>query len=217
MTTQKEKFKGRFKRFGGEFIEDINEYLCEYISNEPEVTIAIGNDSKQRRRRTIYANTIMLYNHDIRNGAHVVFFRESVPKVFDTFTRLYKEAEYMLELGEYLQERLEPFYSRKDLTLDERRRYKLHLLREEGQYRDVSGHEEQLLLKNLYLTESEKTQEYKLIDIHLDFNYEEGIDSRNKSYKAFKTATPWLRGLGFRVWNKPNSPASSSAADLLLK
>lgn len=165
----------------------------------------------------MYANTIMMHNSDIRNGAHVVFFRESVPKVYDTFTRLYKEAEFMLELGNYLQEELEPFYTRQDLTLDERRRYKLHLLREEGQYRDISLTEERLLLKNLYLTEQEKTQEYKLIDIHLDFNYEEGKNAGNKSYTAFKAATPWLRSLGFRVWTKPNSPAASSAADLLLK
>lgn len=214
---KEDRYKKRFKRFGGEFIEDITEYINEYINNDPTATIAIGNDSKQRRRRTMYANTIMLHNSDIRNGAHVVFFRESVPKVYDTFTRLYKEAEFMLELANYLQEELEPFYIRKDLTLTERRRYKLHILREEGQYRNISLSEESILLKNLHLTESEKNQQYKLIDIHLDFNYEEGKDSRNKSYAAFKAATPWLRGQGFRVWNKPNSPAASSAADLLLK
>jgi len=214
---EKDKFKGRFKRFGGEFIEDIHDYLCEFINDEPGITISIGNDSKQRRRRTMYANTVMLYNHDIKNGAHVVFFRESIPKVYDTFNRLYKEAEFMLELGNYLQERLEPFYERQDLTLDERRRYKLHILREEGQYRNVSGYEEQLLLKNLHLTDAEKNQQYKLVDIHLDFNYEEGEDSRNKSYKAFKAATPWLRSQGFRVWSKPNAFAATSAADLLLK
>ncbi len=214
---ENDRFKSRFKRFGGEFIDDISQYLCEYITEEPEITIAIGNDSKQRRKRTTYANTIMFYNHDIKNGAHVVFFRESVPKIYDTFNRLYKEAEFMNDLGNYLQERLEPFYIRKDLTDDERRRYKLHILREQGMYRDVNGYEEQLLLKNLTLTESEKNQQYKLIDIHLDFNYEEGIDSKNKSYAAFKAAAPWLRGQGFRVWTKPNAFASTSAADLLLK
>jgi predicted RNase H-related nuclease YkuK (DUF458 family) len=213
----KDKYVGKFKRFGGEFIEDISEYLCEYINDEPEITIAIGNDSKQRRKRTMYANTIMFYNHDIKNGAHVVFYRESVPKIYDTFSRLYREAEFMFELGSYLQERLEPFYVRKDLTDAERRRYKLHLLREQGQYRDVHGYEEQLLLKNLHLTEAEKNQQYKLVDIHLDFNYEEGKDSRNKSYTAYKAAAPWLRGQGFRVWTKPNAFASTSAADLLLK
>lgn len=211
------KLKSRFKRFGGEFIEDITEYLCEYINDEPAITIAIGNDSKQRRRRTTYSNTIMFYNHDMKKGAHVVFFRESVPKIYDIFTRLHKEAEYMNEIGNYLHNELEGIYERKDLTLAERRRYKLHMLREAGEYRDVSGFEEQLLLKNLYLTEIEKHAQYKLVDIHLDFNFEEGIDSQNKSYKVFKVAVPWLRAQGFRVFTKPDAPSATSAADLLLK
>ena len=212
-----DKFKSRFKRFGGDFIDDITEYLCGYIDLEEEITIAIGNDSKQRRRRTTYSNTIMFYNHDIKNGAHVVFFRESVPKIYDTQVRLMKEAEYMFELGNYLHEKLSGRYERKDLTLDERRRYKFHILREEGQYRDVSGIDEETLLKNLYLSEEEKIMKYKLIDIHLDFNYKEGVNSRNKSFNTFKSAVPWLRGLGFRVWVKPNAPGATSAADLLLK
>ena len=63
--------------------------------------------------------------------------------------------------------------------------------------------------------------EYKLVDIHVDFNPFEGKMNergvaKNKSYIAYKSFTPWLKGLGFRVWSKPMSPASSSAADLLL-
>jgi len=209
--------KGRFKLFGGEYIPDIIRYLSEYVTDEPSVTIAIGNDSKQRIRKTTYSNTIMLYNHNIKNGAHVVFFRESVPKINDIFTRLYKEAEYMNEIGNYLHNELESIYERKDLTLSERRRYKLHLLREEGEYRDVSGYEEELLLKNLYLTEIEKKLEYKLVDIHVDFNFEDGVNSKNKSYKVFKSTVPWLRSQGFRVFTKPSAPGATSAADLLLK
>jgi len=210
-------YKNRFKRFGGDFIDDITEYICEYINDDPTTTIAIGNDSKQRRIRTVYATTIMFHNTDIRNGANVVFFRESIPKIHDIFSRLYKEAELMFELGNYLQEELEPLYIRRDLTLEERRRYKLHILREEGQFRNITLNEELLLLKNLHLTEVEKIQEYKLVDIHLDFNYEEGVDYQNKSYKIFKAAIPWLRGHGFRVWCKPNAHSATSAADLLLK
>jgi predicted RNase H-related nuclease YkuK (DUF458 family) len=40
----------------------------------------------------------MLYNTDIKKGAHVVFFRESCAKIRDTQSRLYKEAQYYMML-----------------------------------------------------------------------------------------------------------------------
>ena len=61
----------------------------------------------------------------------------------------------------------------------------------------------------------------KVVDLHVDFNpfessqYDKG--HRNRSYVAYKSYVPWLRGLGFRVWAKPMGFASTSAADLLLK
>jgi len=81
----------RFKKFGGEFIPDIIEYLKEYINQEPNVTISLGCDSVQKRRKTIYAITIMLYNTDIKNGAHVIFLRLNINKVRNNVERLHKE------------------------------------------------------------------------------------------------------------------------------
>ena len=87
--------RNRFKKFGGEFIPDIIDYIVDYAKNDPSITISLGCDSIQRRRKTIYAITLMMYNTDIKNGAHVVFFRESISKVRVTFERLHKEAQYM--------------------------------------------------------------------------------------------------------------------------
>ena len=72
------------------------------------------------------------------------------------------------------------------------------------------------------LTDHEKVQDFKLVDIHIDFNPFEGkMDSRgysvNKSNVSYKSFVPWLRGMGYRVWAKPKAAASSSAADLLLQ
>jgi hypothetical protein len=64
--------------------------------------------------------------------------------------------------------------------------------------------------------------DFKLVDLHIDFNpfegniNEKGI-SKNRSYVAYKSFAPWLRGLGFRTWAKPMAFASTSAADLLLQ
>jgi predicted RNase H-related nuclease YkuK (DUF458 family) len=212
----------RFKKFGGEFIPDIIEYLKKYIDSEPNVTISLGCDSVQKRRKTIYAITIMIYNTDYRNGAHVVFFRENINKVRDNFERLHKEAQYVHEIGEFLQKELEPFYKRTDLTFLERKRYKFHVEKCNGLNQQVSEFDEDSFIKHMNLTEQDKNFEYKLIDLHLDFNPVEGTkdkkgNAKNRSNLSYKTYVPWLRGMGYRVWAKPLSYAATSAADLLLQ
>ena len=214
-------YKNRFKKFGGDYIPDIIEYLREYVEKDPTVTITVGTDSIQKRRRTVYAITIMLYNTDIKRGAHVVFFRESCTKIRDNQERLYKEAQYLHDVGTYLDNELSSWYKREDLTDIERKRYKYHLLKCAGEYKNVQSHHEDDVMKNLFLTPADML-DVKLVDLHVDFNpfegtiNEKGI-SKNRSYVAYKSFVPWLKGIGFRVWSKPMAPASSSAADLLLQ
>lgn len=214
-------FKNRFKKFGGDYIPDIIEYIKEFVENDPTATITVGCDSIQKRRKTVYANTIMLYNSDIKKGAHVVFFRESCPKIRDNQDRLYREAQWLHDLGTYLDKELSEFYVRKDLTENEMKRYKYHLLKCKGEYSDVEVHQEDDVMKNLILTPLDKLTP-RLVDLHVDFNpFEGNINEKgvrkNKSYAAYKAYSPWLRGLGFRTWAKPQAFAATSAADLLLK
>jgi predicted RNase H-related nuclease YkuK (DUF458 family) len=214
-------YKSKFKKFGGVYIPDIIEYIKEYLDKDPVTTITVGCDSIQKRRKTIYAITIMLYNGDIRNGAHVVFFRESQDKVRDNQERLYKEAQYLYDIGMYIDKELSTFYQRKDLSDIERKKYKYHLLKCSGQYLNIESHREEGVVKNLVL-QSEDMIDFRLVDLHVDFNSVEGnINdrgvSKNKSYVAYKSYIPWLRGMGFRTWVKPLSHAATTAADLLLK
>lgn len=213
-------FKNRFKKFGGDYIPDIIEYLKDYLDKDPGATISIGCDSIQKRRRTVYAITIMMYNTDLRHGAHVVFFRESCPKIRDNNERLFREAQYLHDLGVYLDGELSKFYTRADLSDVERKRYKYHLLKCAGEYSHVPLHQEEAVMNALYLTPADM-MEFRTIDIHIDFNPSEGSLNekgvhKNKSYSAYKSYTPWLRGMGFRTWAKPLSFAATSAADLLL-
>lgn len=213
--------KHKFKKFGGVIIPDVVEYIKEYLSLKPMATITVGCDSIQKRRKTIYAITIMLYNNDIRNGAHVVYFTENKPKIRDNQERLYVEAKYAYDVGTYLDQELSTFYKRKDLTDYHRKRYKYHLLKCKGEYSYVLPHLEEDVIRNLKLEPTDNL-EFKCVDIHVDFNpfqgnmNEKGI-AKNKSYQAYKSYVPWLRGVGFRTWAKPNSEAATSAADLLLK
>lgn len=214
-------FKNRFKRFGGDYIPDIVEYLKDYIEKDPNVTISIGCDSIQKRRRTVYAITIMMYNGDLKRGAHVVFFRESCPKIRENNERLFKEAQYLHDLGVYLDSELSQFYKRSDLSEKEMKRYKYHLLKCAGEYSHVPLHQDEAVMNALFLTPADML-DYRTIDIHVDFNpFQGSLNERgiikNKSYAAYKSYTPWLRGMGFRVWAKPNAPASTTAADLLLQ
>lgn len=214
--------KERFKKFGGEFIPDIIEYLKGYIDHNPNVTISVGCDSVQKRRKTIYAVTIMLYNVDFKNGAHLVFFRQNIQKIRDNFDRLQKEVEILQEVSDFLQTELSPFYRRSDLTQMERKKYKFHLNKCNGDYLHLPNMNEYDFIKNLTLTDHESIQDFKLVDIHIDFNPFEGKStnrgySTNRSYLSYKSFVPWLRGMGYRVWAKPNAYAASSAADLLLQ
>lgn len=214
-------YKNRFKRFGGDYIPDIIEYIKEYLKNDPTATITVGCDSIQKRRKTTYAVTLMLYNTDIKNGAHVVFFRESVNKIRDNQERLFKEAQYLHDIGSYLDKELSEFYVRKDLTDMEMKRYKYHLLKCAGEYSHVPAHQEEAVMRNLILLPEDKL-EPRLVDLHVDFNPVEGTInergiSKNRSYAAYKAYVPWLRGMGFRTWAKPIAHAATSAADLLLK
>jgi predicted RNase H-related nuclease YkuK (DUF458 family) len=214
-------YKNRFKSFGGNYIPDITEYLKEYIKKEPKVTIAVGCDSIQKRRKTVYAVTIMLYDADIKRGAHVVFFRDSCQKIRDNHERLHKEAQYVHDVGTYIHNELESFYQRNDLSDNEMKRYKYHLAKCNGEYANVELHQEEAVMQNMILTSADKI-DYKLVDLHVDFNPFEGTInergvSKNKSYVAFKSYVPWLKGLGFRVFSKPCAFGATSAADLLLQ
>lgn len=216
------ELRSRFKKFDGEFIPDIVEYLKEFIKKEPTITISVGCDSVQKKRKTLYAVTLMIYNQDVKNGAHVVFFRDNSPKIRDNFQRLSREVELALQTADFLEENLVDFYSRLDLTDFERKKYKFHISKCNGEYSNLSTFEEVNITKGLFLTDIESKSNYKLIDVHLDFNYKEGkVDgrgySKNRSYMAYKAFVPYLRGNGYRVWVKPLSFASSSAADLLVQ
>ena len=214
--------KSKFKKFTGEFIPDIVEYVKEYLENNPHSTVSVGCDSIQRKRKTLYTITIMMYNGCIKNGAHVVFFRENHQKVRDNFERLHKEAEYVHNVGELINSELSNHFTRRDLDLDERKRYKFHLLKCNGEMEKISQFDEYSYIKSIQLSDFESIQTFNLIDLHLDFNPSEGgIDKRgnqkNKSHVAYKSFVPWLRGLGYRVFAKPMSYASTNAADILLK
>ncbi len=108
-----------YKKFGGEILEDLGQYCRDYVKENPDIIVSVGCDSKQLRRKTLYA-VVVCFQHP-GNGVHVVFARKRLPKIRDLFTRLWNEAEFSRELGDYLEKELRGSYVRK-LAEDEEAR-----------------------------------------------------------------------------------------------
>ena len=187
MKTEKEKTLV-FKKFGGEFIGDITEYVKACVIANPNLTVAVGCDSQNLRRSTVYATCVVLYDADKRNGAHVVFRREFLEKTRGEVDagiygmvdmRLYGEVYRVLDLCLLLNEALKDVYVRPDIPFTER-------------------------------------SKVGLVDAHLDLNPDSG-NGHNKSNKVYAAGKGTLEGYGFRTFCKPLSFASSCCADLLCK
>ena len=81
-----------FKDFDGNKIQNVAEYILEYIKENPNVEINIGTDSFNRKDKTIYS-TVICFNH-LGNGVHIIYNRIKLDKITDLYSRLWKEIEY---------------------------------------------------------------------------------------------------------------------------
>ncbi len=86
-----------FKLFGGESINNIVDYIKEYLLINPKVHVCIGTDSRRSKKKTLFA-TVVCFRHD-NNGVHVVFKRKAVSGKMDLYSRLWHETELTTELA----------------------------------------------------------------------------------------------------------------------
>jgi predicted RNase H-related nuclease YkuK (DUF458 family) len=208
--------KIKFYNAQRQIIEDEIQYILDYIADQPgdeekglssPYRIALGCDSKNRKGKTTYSITIVFYNETLHDGGHVVSktirmpkymiakgfiasqwqdepYRESEAcKINDgdngfIFNRLFNEAQYLLELGKYIDDRLQGHY-----------------------YRHHSPND------------YDKSQPCRLPELHVDFSATDDELCRRKSVSVYASTVGMLVGEGFKVYCKPYSWASSSAAD----
>lgn len=64
-----------FKKVNGEKIENIVDYILNYIKNKSNVQICLGCDSQPNGRSLTYALTIVLYDNLKHNGL-IMFLKE---------------------------------------------------------------------------------------------------------------------------------------------
>ena len=184
-----------FKLFGGTQIEDVGQYVLDYVIKYPDTMVFIGTDSTQLRKQTLYATAVVLYHPG--SGAHIIYKRTRLSKVKDLFTRLWKEVELTREVAEYVNSTITGTYTF-EWNKDTLREYK-NMLRMPS--------DDELREANI------KLQSEKLIFVDLDFNPSEN----HKSNVVHDAGVGTLKGLGYRVRTKPTAYAATCAADLVCK
>ena len=91
-----------FKKFNGEKLENVSEYVKNYCEEHKElpIEIMIGTDSQNKGSKTIYSTVIVLYNPG--HGGHCIFKRWKTPKEKVRQIRLLKEVEESINIANEL-------------------------------------------------------------------------------------------------------------------
>lgn len=135
--TKNNNMENKFKKFGGEVIEDLGEYIRTYLNRFPGTSIYIGADSVERGRQFLYTTVVAFYDEFKRDGVHYVFCKETAPnervwvtrtgnreqdkaavksaKEANIYNKIYGEVERVLALGQYLEVELEGIVRRKSM------------------------------------------------------------------------------------------------------
>ena len=180
--------KLNWKKWNHEAIDDINQYVLNYVKNiDRNVKIIVGCDSHPNKRRLIYAVTVILYNENLRKGAHVVYARIKIPRVRNVGDKIRKEAEFIYNVAESLDQTLRGNYYFK-------------------------------FEKNLYDDTTPTKLVEVHVDVNPKRNTRNGKKvSNNLSNDVYSEIMGWLCGSGFRVISKPYSYGATSCSDKISK
>ncbi len=96
-------FAKKFRKIDGEYV-DIVKHTLGILTKDPTVRISIGTDSQNSKRRTFYA-TVIAYRYK-NKGVHIIYNKVKVPKIKNTFQRLFKEVELSLETAQWFSSQI---------------------------------------------------------------------------------------------------------------
>lgn len=86
-----------FKRLSDHQIVDVGDYVMNYLIDHPGTDIYVGCDSQNTKDRTVYATVVVLHKNS--KGGHVLYVRESVPKILNNFNKLWGEVDRSVKLA----------------------------------------------------------------------------------------------------------------------
>jgi len=90
-----------FKKIGCDEGVELLQYVNSVLEKTQHVKIYVGCDSQSFSNKTIYVTTIVFRNEN--RGAHVIYKRESVPRVKDLWTKLWGELQRAIDAAGYLK------------------------------------------------------------------------------------------------------------------
>jgi predicted RNase H-related nuclease YkuK (DUF458 family) len=184
----------KFSKIDGHEVDNTIQYIIDYLNihNSKTLKISIGCDSKNKVENTLYVFTISFYDFCLNNGAHYIKAKYFQKRVKDTWSRLYNEAVYLKELGNYLEIGLKGYY--KPIFIENNKPTKL-----------VEVH---LDLNPAPTTKLKMPKSINRINKKTPRKF-----STNLSNSVYDAGVSLLTSDGFVVVSKPNAYSSSSAAD----
>jgi len=112
-----------FKKFTGEKLENLTDYIKNYIQESGgNIEIIIGTDSQNKGRYTTYSTVIVLYTPG--HGGHCIFRRWKTQKETIRQVRLLKEVEESINIANELVENGCPRPKYIDLDINPNPKYK---------------------------------------------------------------------------------------------
>jgi predicted RNase H-related nuclease YkuK (DUF458 family) len=90
-----------FKKVGDEETVDLLDYARSVIEKIPGTKIYVGCDSQSYANKTVYVTTVVFRYHN--RGAHVIYSKDTIPRVKDLWTKLWGELQRSIDIAGYLK------------------------------------------------------------------------------------------------------------------
>jgi uncharacterized protein len=93
-----------FQKCDGAKINNLKEYILDYLQQYPDVKIYIGTDSKRRKMKYVYISTLC-FRHPSK-GVHIIYQRNvfNMKSISSMFEKLWKEVVLSIDVLTYLLE-----------------------------------------------------------------------------------------------------------------
>jgi len=97
-----------FRKTGGQKIQDIVQYVKDYVQNHSNIEVVVTTDSQNRAGKTIFCTAVIMYDKgdgEHGHGAHCIWRRWEVPEYDETQeqNRLRQEVYESCEVAKELQ------------------------------------------------------------------------------------------------------------------
>ncbi len=93
--------KAVFRNHQAQVVEDVEEYVRQWLRQHPSGKIYVGCDSKRRGATVKYATVICMWH--VGHGVSELYKNELVPAPSDRFTRLWNEVTRAVEVADQLR------------------------------------------------------------------------------------------------------------------